>query len=132
MQDFVLSMAFSEDQDFFTEFAGIRTTSLDFIREFKETDDLSQDDRLFIPETGKKYIDIVANGVTNLEPEFFKRVLIDIFNKGSLFRAIIENTQIKITGRFIITEINFSESFESNCEFSIMLKNSGPYTITRK
>ena len=132
MRDFIISAALNKDRNFFTEFAGIRTTDLEFSRSIMETEDFATSDRFFIPESGKNEINIAANGVTNLEPEFFRKIFIEIANQGIIFAAKIENTQIVITGNFCITELGFSEDFDSNCQFTISLKNSGSYQINKK
>ena len=126
MSDFLLYMVFSGN--YYTLVGGIRTINPVFVREYIESDDFSSNNRIIIPGSGKKMIDISASGVANENPNI-QYALLNAENKGTALKARLESENIKISGLFLISSLSFSESFDTDSEFTIELLNSGPVTI---
>ena len=132
MRDFLLYLALIPDRpDFFTFLGGLRTASPDFLRALTETDDFSKSSRLLVPGSGQSAVNIAAEGVAS-ESDELQRILIQINQSGRVVPAKLDSASLTITGNFAIQNLKFSESYDSDSQFSIELSSSGEVTINKK
>lgn len=116
------------EKSHFTLFGGLNETSLTSNKNLVESEDYSQDKRLFLSNTGKEMESFDGSGV--VDPDIPKALFVRLLNAQKngtplRFRLHRDSDLFTIEGDFLVNTLSFADSVGDSIRFNISLQATG-------